>query len=282
MITINDLKVGLQLYSIRDDMKNDMDNTLKKVKDMGYDYVEFAGYFDKTAEEVLALLIKHGLECVSVHQSYEVFLKDESSVSFIKKIGAKYAAMPWMDLDKHAGTENFEQTKQDFIKVAKMLKDAGITYLYHNHDFEFNKFQGKYLLDWLYDSVSEDLLQTEIDTCWVKYAGVDPVDYIIKYSGRAPVVHLKDFVSSKKAGGSVYALIDEEGNVKEKNSEETAEDNGFGFRPLGKGVQDIPAIIEAARQASTKYLIVEQDESPTCTPLEAAKQSRDYLKTLGL
>lgn len=277
---MENLKVGLQLYSIRDEMEKDMEATLKKVKEMGYDYVEFAGYYGKEAGEVLELLEKYGLECVSVHQVYDVFLEDgKKAVDYLKTIGAKYCAVPWMDLSKHAGSKNFEQTKKDFIQVATLLKEAGIQLLYHNHDFEFKTHEGKYLLDWLYDSISEDLLQTEIDTCWVNYAGVDPVDYIKKYSGRSPVVHLKDFVCDKRNAGPVYALIDEEGK---DNKEASLEDNGFAFRPLGQGIQDIPAILQAAKEAGATYVIVEQDESPTCHPLQAAKEGREYLKTLGV
>lgn len=277
---MSDLKVGLQLYSIRGDMEEDMEGTLEKVKSMGYDYVEFAGYYGRTAEEVLELLDKYDLECVSVHSPHELFLEDgQNSIDFLKKIGAKYSAVPWMDIDKHAGGEKFEQTKEEFTKVGKILKDAGITLLYHNHEFEFKTYEDKYLLDWLYESVPEDLLQTEIDTCWVNYAGVDPVEYLKKYSGRSPVVHLKDFVCKNKNSGSVYALIDSEGKTGEEPSRE---DNEFEFRPLGEGIQDIPAILEAAKEVGTLYVIVEQDESTTCTPLEAAKKSRDYLKTLGL
>lgn len=278
---MGDLKVGLQLYSVRDEMNKDMGGTLKKVKDMGYDYVEFAGYFGKTAEEVLSLLEKHNLKCISVHQAYEVFLEDEEeSVPFLKTIGAKYSAMPWLDIDKHAGSKNFEQTKKDFIKVGRILKGAGIMHLYHNHDFEFNTYEGKYLLDWLFESVPEDILQTQIDTCWVCYAGLDPAEYIKKYAGRAPVVHLKDFVCDEKGSGPVYDLIDEEGKVEDRES--SLSDNGFDYRPLGQGIQDFPSIIEASRQAGVSYLIVEQDESTTCSPLEAAKISREYLRSLGL
>lgn len=277
---MGELKIGLQLYSIREDMARDMDDTLKKVKEMGYDYVEFAGYAGKSAEEVLQLLNKHGLECVSVHQTYDVFLNNETeSIEFLKTIGAKYCAVPWMGLEHHAGSELFEQTKKDFIQVSEALKKAGIQFIYHNHDFEFETYEDKFLLDWLYESIPGDLLQTEIDTCWVKYAGQDPVQYIKKYTGRSPIVHLKDFVCKNFDGKSVYALISESG---EKEIKATKEDNGFEFRPLGQGIQDFSSIIEAARAAGAQYVIVEQDQSPTCTPMEAAKLSRDYLKSLGI
>lgn len=272
-------KVGLQLYSVREDMQKDMDATLKQVSEMGYECVEFAGYFGKTAQEVKEILDKYGLEAVSVHQTYDVFLEDEkSNIDYLKTLGVKYCAIPWMDKAKHAGNDVFPQTVKEITQVAKALKASGIQMCYHNHDFEFDKYDGKFLLDWLYESIPADLLQTEIDTCWVKYSGNDPVEYIKKYSGRSEILHLKDFVSDKIAGGPVYALIDENGNESKKETESTS---SFEFRPVGEGVQDFKAILEAAEDAGVEYVIVEEDECPTASPLDSARISREYLKTLG-
>ncbi|HJD24107.1 MAG TPA: sugar phosphate isomerase/epimerase [Firmicutes bacterium] len=272
-------QVALQLYSVREEMEKDMPGTLRAVKAMGYDFVEFAGYFGRTAEEVRALLDETGLACVSVHQGYEVFLGENGGkeVDFLKTIGAKYCAVPWMG-DGHKGSAAFEKTMADFTKVSGMLKQAGIQLLYHNHDFEFEKVEGKYKLDWLYEALPADVLQTEIDTCWAKYAGVDPCAYLRKYAGRSPVVHLKDFTCSRMNAGAVYALIDDQGNAGEAEKAE----NDFRFQPLGMGVQDIPAILAAAEDAGAGVVVVEQDESPDRPPLEAARLSREYLKSLGL
>ena len=95
------------------------------------------------------------------------------------------------------------------IKNVAMLGEVcnklGMTLLYHNHDFEFTKLDGKYALDILYEEVPASLLQTELDTCWVNVGGEDPAAYLTKYSGRAPVLHLKDFVGSKSE--NMYKLI---------------------------------------------------------------------------
>lgn len=276
---MSELKVGIQLYSLRDDMEKDMDATLKAVADMGYDCVEFAGYFDKSAEEVKAMLEKYGLEAVSVHQGYEVFLDDEkANIDYLKTLGVKYCAIPWMDVKKHKGNEVYPKTIEEITKVAKALKSAGIQMCYHNHDFEFEKYDDKFLLDWLYEDISADLLETEIDTCWVRYAGYDPCEYIAKYAGRAHIVHLKDFTCKAFAGGPVYALIDDSGKEGKKASRE---DNGFMFKPVGSGIQDFPSIIEAAKKAGAEYVIVEQDQSEERPAMEAAKMSREYLKSIG-
>lgn len=273
-------KVGLQLFSIRDEMEKDMEQALRTVKEIGYDYVEFAGYFGKSAEEVRALLDKFQLECVSVHQDYSVFLENEKeNIDYLKTIGAKYCAIPWMGVEKHIGHGRFELTKKEIIKVGTALRDNGIQMLYHNHDFEFESYEGKFLLDWLYESIPADILQTELDTCWVKYAGQDPAQYLRKYMGRSPIVHLKDFVCKKLNSGAVYGLIDKEGKETKTPSKE---ENGFEFRPLGCGMQDFAAILEAAEDAGADYVVVEQDKSTTASPMESAKISRDYLKSFGL
>ena len=118
---------------------------------MGYEYVEFAGYYDKTAEEIKAILDKYNLKAISVHQSYTAFIGEDAqkNVDFIKTLGVKYAAIPWMGKEKHKGSDDYEKALTEIKEAAKNLKDSGIQLLYHNHDFEFEKYDGKFLLEWL-------------------------------------------------------------------------------------------------------------------------------------
>ena len=271
-------KVGIQLYSLRDAMEKDMDSTLKTVKEMGYDYVEFAGYFGKSAEEVKAILDKYGLEAVSVHQAIGLFEEEgQKAVDYLKTLGVKYCAIPWYNVDEFIS--NWDATMDKFKNVSKLLGDNDIKLMYHNHDFEFNKINGEYILDRLYATLPEGVIMPQLDTCWVHYAGVNPSEYIRKYSGRIEVLHLKDFVCEKLGAGPVYALIDEDGNEMDKGNKE---DNGFKLVPVGSGIQDWTSILAAAEDAGVEYVIVEQDESKDRDPLDAAKMSREYLRTLGL
>ena len=277
---MKDFKVGLQLYSIREDMEQDMDAALKQVKEIGYDYVEFAGYFDHPAEEIRQMLDKYGLECVSVHQAPQWYAEEgQNAVDFVKTLGVQYSAIPHWSVEKLAGTPEWEETVKLFTQTGKLLKENGIQQLYHNHEFEFSKYEGKFLLDWNYETIPPEYLQPQIDTCWVHYAGYDPAEYLLKYSGRIKVVHLKDFVCTKLGGGPVYALIGKDGKEEKKA---TREENGFEFRPVGYGVQNFPSIISAAEKAGAEILIVEQDRSGERPAMEAAKMSREYLKSLGL
>lgn len=132
---------------------------------------------------------------------------------------------------------------------------------------------GQYALDYIYTEIPADLLQTELDICWVKVAGEEPVDYIKKYAGRAPVVHLKDFYKEGKPA-NMYELI----GIETEKKEETGK---FEFRPVGHGMQNIPPVLDAALEAGSKWVVVEQDQSYDTPALEAVKMSRDYLKGLG-
>ncbi len=201
-------------------------------------------------------------------------------MEYLKTIGAKYCAIPWLGKDKQKGNPDFEKTVEEIKTVAKFLKDNGIQMLYHNHDFEFKKFEGKYLLDWLYETVGLDLIKPEIDTCWVRYAGENPCAYLEKYSGNIDVVHLKDFVCEKFTGGPAYALIDNTG--KECTDEKVKEYPGFKFRNIGNGIQNFEEILAASEKAGAEYVIVEQDQWYDDDSLELARKSREYLKSLGI
>jgi sugar phosphate isomerase/epimerase len=157
--------------------------------------------------------------------------------------------------------------------LGKVAKDLGMTMLYHNHDFEFVKIDGKYALDILYDEVPAEYLQTELDTCWVNIGGENPADYILKYTGRAPVVHLKDFHGEKS--DNMYELIGIKSDAPKRPS-------NFEFRPVGSGLQDFPSILAAAEKAGAQWVVVEQDNpSMGLTPMESIAKSREYLKTIG-
>ena len=199
------------------------------------------------------------------------FLKD------YKEIGCKYVVVPYLTEECRPGTEGFSDTVKGIRKIGEAAKELGLQLLYHNHDFEFVKINGEYGLDVLYNTVPSDLLQTELDTCWVNVGGEVPAEYILKYTGRAPVVHLKDFVmKGKDKPQKLYELIGIEDDT------ESASEDDFSFKPVGYGVQDFPAILESAEKAGAKWVVVEQDlPDKGNTPLNAVKMSIDYLKKLG-
>lgn len=274
--TNDEIPVALQLYTVRDDMAADFLGTLTKVKEMGYDGVEFAGLYGQDPVQIKKWCESLGLVPVSAHVPLAEMLDDiDKVIADYKAIGCEYIVVPYVTEERQPGGELFLQMVEEIRTIGQKAKNAGLTLLYHNHDFEFKKLDnGQTGLDYLYENVPADLLQTELDQCWVKYAGYDPVAYLQKYSGRSPVVHLKDFYKEGEQEGDPYALIG-------LNEDEKKENTAFEFRPLGHGVQDIPAIMAAAKEAGSKWFVVEQDQpSMGKTPLECAKTSIDYLNSL--
>lgn len=270
--------IGYQIYSARDDAAKDLLGTLKAIKALGYDGVEFAGFYGHEAKDVRAMLDEAGLVAISHHVPFAAMREDIFKViSDNRIIGCQYVAIPFLDSDTRPGSAGFGETIRDIYTYGALMREAGIKLLYHNHDFEFCTISGQYGLDFLYSAVPPCLLETEIDVCWVKYAGLDPAAYVKKYAGRCDIVHLKDFVGRKDDDKSPYALIGVD-----KDTANADEGVAFEFRPVGYGCQDIPAIVHAAQDSGAKWFIVEQDLSIGRTPLEAAKMSIDYLRGLGL
>lgn len=272
------LPVMLQLYNVREELKKDFDGTLKQAADAGYKYVELAlaQFYGKTAAQFKTALDKAGLAAVSAHVPFRDMTADPDGViGYHIDTGCKFIVIPYLSGEDQSSGPNYEAVKKEIAKLGEIVNKKGAVLLYHNHEFEFQDYRGKYALDDLYDSVPANLLQTEIDVCWAKVGGVDPIPYILKYSGRAPVVHLKDFAAPD--GGSVKAEYDLIGEVKKARAA-----GAFPFRAVGYGVQDIPGIVKASEKAGAQWLVVEQDlPSPGKTAIECAKDSLDYLKKLN-
>ena len=266
------LPVAVQVYSVRDDAAADFPGTLKKIKEMGYDGVEFAGLYGYSPAEIKKMCQDLELVPISAHVPYYDMLADpEGVLGQYAEIGCKYVAVPYLVPEHRPEHENFAYVVEFIHILCKAAKKLGMMMLYHNHDFEFLKVDGKYALDILYDTVPADLLATELDTCWVNVGGENPADYIRKYTGRAPVVHLKDFAGEKS--DDMYELIGIEKKAPTRPS-------NFEFRPVGKGNQDFPAILAAAKDAGAEWVVVEQDQATMgLTPMESIKASIDYLKS---
>lgn len=269
--------IALQLYSVREEAYDDFFGTLKKVKELGYDGVEFAGLFDNEPAMVRSFCEEIGLVPLSAHVPFDVLIADtQKAVSEYKDLGCGYIAVPYLTEDKRPGSDGFAPMLDGIRKIGGICAKYGMTLLYHNHDFEFKKLGDNYGLDIIYSQISEDLLQTELDTCWINVAGEYPAEYIRKYSGRAPVVHLKDFFMKELGGGRLYDLIGI------NNAEESSGEEAFSFMPLGRGCQDIPGILRACAESGTKWVVVEQDmPNKGNTAMNAAKQSKDYLKSIS-
>ena len=268
------LPVAVQVYSVREDAQRDFAATLKKLKEIGYDGVELAGLYGNAPETIRDILSEAGLKPVSAHVPFGDFRDGvEKTVNDYKTIGCEYVALPYLPEDMRPANCDFNAVIGEIKTIGRACADAGITLLYHNHDFEFEKLDdGEYLLDHIFASVPRDLLKVQPDACWIHVSGLNPAEYIRKYSSRCPVVHLKDYTGEKAAG--MYELIGET-----KNSGAPAEK--FQFRSVGKGKVNIPEVLSAAIDVGAKWVVVEQDFSLIQPMLDEVRASRDYLRSLG-
>ena len=267
------LKVGLQLYTVRQALTEDMEGTLRKVKAMGYDYVEFSGgRYGRSAEETRKLLDTADLRCISVHQSPSFYQNDpQDAVDYVKKLGAEFSVIPVVRLPAYQ--EDWDGTIELFGQMRDAFASAGIQLLYHNHDHEMAFLPGDdtRLLDRILEAVPG--LAPEFDTCWVSYGGVDPVAYIKQYAKKLDIVHLKDYRYDLLPGKPMWQLLQEGYEKPEKRSL-----CGFRYEPVGYGIENWQGILNATVASSARYVIVEQDESKERDPLEAAALSRRYLQ----
>ncbi|WP_100404916.1 sugar phosphate isomerase/epimerase family protein [Bacillus solitudinis] len=227
------LPLGIQLYTLRHETEKDFVGTLKKVKDIGYEGVEFAGFGNLQADEMKQVLDDLGLKGISSHVQLDQ-LKDnlEDVIAYHKTVGIDTIVCPFIPEDYWAAKESYLKLAELFNKVGETCQKSGMQFCYHHHAFEFDTFDGEYALDILLNHTKPDLVQLECDIYWVEYAGLVPTDYMKKYSGRCPLVHLKDM---------------------KLEPEKT-------FAEVGTGVIDINAVIQTAVEIGTKWLIVEQDQ----------------------
>jgi sugar phosphate isomerase/epimerase len=267
--------VALQIYSVRDYAKEDFRGTMRAVKAMGYDGVELAGFYDQTKHEVRAALEESGLRCVSAHVPLIDMLADiEGVLDDYTYLGCEYIAIPHVGKDRRPNTPGFEPSLKEFDRIGAACAARGVKLLYHNHDFEFERVaDGSHALDYMFTRIPPEHLQPELDLCWVKIAGQDPVDYVKKYSGRAPILHYKDYYKDFE-GGKLEELLG-------FGSSGSAPRGRFEFRPLGCGMQHFPPILEATIEAGTEWVIVEQDAPVVFTSMDCAEISRKYLWGLG-
>jgi sugar phosphate isomerase/epimerase len=269
------LPVALQIYSIRDVAEKNMAGILPKVKEIGYDGVELAGMYGNSPAAVKSMVESAGLKPISAHVSYDEMMADpEGVIGAYAEIGCPWITIPYLQEEYRIGAARYDEAIAGIIKLGEVAKNFGMTLLYHNHEFEFMVHNGEYALDLMYKAVPADLLQTQVDTCWAKVAGLNPAEYLLKYKGRAPVVHFKDYCMEGDSVDGLLGMAALEGKTPKRN-------DTFRFKHLGAGSQDIPALVKASEEVGAKWLVVEQDfATEGMTTMECAKESLICLKSL--
>jgi sugar phosphate isomerase/epimerase len=246
----NKLGVGLQLYTLRDEMLQDVASVLQQVAQMGYEGVEFAGYYDFSPEQLKTLLCDLSLKAIGSHVSMERLqnhLEEEIAMNFA--IGSQYVICPGLNQDQR---QALFETTAFLVECSNRFASKGIAFGFHNHYVEFTEIYGEQVwFDAFLGSTSPDSMKSELDVCWVRNAGCDPIAYLEKYAGRVPLIHLKDI---RKFADGTYQTME-----------------------LGRGEMELPAIIAAASAAGTEWLIIEQDDCEG-SALESVKLSMEWLR----
>ena len=225
--------VGLQLYTVRELMEKSVADTLKLVAGVGYQQVEFAGYFNESAKSIRALLSAEGLTAPSAHISLEQLQNNlDKVIEDALIVGPQYLVLPYL-LEDQRGRDiaAYQRLAADLNKFGERCKQAGLHMAYHNHAFEFEAVTGGIPYDTLLGETDPALVSMELDLYWTVKAGLDPVALFKKHPGRFALWHVKDMDSS--------------GN----------------FADVGKGVIDFKSIFANSATAGVKHQFVERDQT---------------------
>jgi sugar phosphate isomerase/epimerase len=266
-------KIALVTYTVREEWAADPIGTLERIKGLGYEGIEFGLDLDDAAFEAVAAKMKElRLEAVMAHLPLDDILQNEKRyVKRMKDTGMKSVAIPWMEEERLPGGARYAETREAMAALAKRFNAEGLSLGYHNHEFEFKKVEGKCKLDILLEDIPDIL--AHLDVCWCTVGGQNPAEYLKRYRGRVPVIHLKDFsAQGLTEGARLYDLMGQDASADVKKP------GGFKFQPVGMGVVDFQAIFQTAAEAGVEWMSVEQDLWYEREPMETARLSLEYIR----
>jgi sugar phosphate isomerase/epimerase len=257
-------RVGAQLYTVRDAMQKDFEGTLAKVAAIGYKEVEFAGYFDKSPQQIKEILSRNGLTSPSAHIDYPSLTGDAwaNAIEGAKTIGHDYLINAWVDESVRKEPGSWKRIAETYNRAGEISKKSGIQFAYHNHNFEFEPVDGKLPYDFLLETCDPKLVQMEMDLCWITSAGKDPLDYFRRYPGRFPLVHVKG-LSKKPAQGAATPIPEVLPDITDVGHHD---------------IIDWKRIFAHSKEAGIKHYFVEHDVPKD--PFASLKASYEYLSTL--
>lgn len=245
------IPIGLQLYSVREDAARDLGSVLSAVAGMGYEGVEFAGYYGHTADDVKGMLDKCGLNCCGAHVPLDQFTDDRlaDTLRYHKAIGCEYLIVPWLPEQHRNSRATWLKTAEMFNRLSHVVKAEGFRIGYHNHHVEFSEMDGEIQWDTFFGNTEPDVIM-QFDTGNALVAGADSTPFLRRYPGRSLSVHLKEYSRSNDK-----ALI-------------------------GEGDVDWPQVLHlCANVGGAKWFIVEQ-ESYAFPPMQCVELCLKNLKRL--
>ncbi len=238
--------IGLQLYTVRSVLENDFSGTMKQVAEIGYDEVEFAGYYDRSPEEIGTMLDDLGLSAPAAHVPLQQIREaPDDLIQTAQAIGHDYLVCPYLREADRDGIDAYRQRAKDFSAFGKRCTDAGIQFAYHNHDFEFQEMDGTLPFEVLLEETTPEHVKMELDLYWVVAAGHEPIDYVKQNPERYPLCHVKD----RSADGEMVSV--------------------------GAGTMDFASIFRAG---NFEHYFVEHDNPEN--PMQSIKSSHETLRQL--
>jgi sugar phosphate isomerase/epimerase len=253
--------IGLQLYTLRDQLEKDVTGTLKQVAALGYKDVEIYSLYGKAPAEFSQILKDNGITASSGHYLLPSLKTNwQKQLDDATTLGLQYMVLAILDAKDRQSFDDFKRLAELLAKTGETTKKAGIQFCYHNHNFEFKKYGDTTAYEYLLKTLDPNLIKFEMDCFWVTHAGQDPVEYFKKYPGRFPLLHIKD--------------------MKDKPASTQELDAKMGlFAPVGHGTIDWTRIFKAAREGGMEHYYVEQDYCEQ-SPLLAVKMGYDFLHKL--
>lgn len=249
-----DQKIGVQLYTVRNEMAADPKGTLEQVAKIGYKKIETAGYtggkiYGYTAKEFKSIIDDLDLEFVSGHMSPQVFAEGfDQALDFMAEAGQQYAVFPWLAPEQRVSLDQYKGYAELLNKCTEKAAPTDIKVCYHNHDFEFQELEGRLPMDVLLDEFDPKLVDIELDLYWISKVGLNPVLFMMNNPQRIPLWHVKDMA-----------------NTDEK-----------GFAEVGEGSINFEEIFNNASVSGMKHFFVEQDQAED--PLKSIEISYKNLK----
>ena len=241
--------LGLQLYTVRDLMAADLPATLELVASVGYREVEFAGYFDKSPQDVRRHLDAVDLRAPSAHIGYEEFAANvDAVIEHAVAVGHEFVVVPAVPEDQRASLDDYLQHAENFNRWSEACRNGGLRFGYHNHEFEFTEIDGRLPYDLILSETDPENVEMELDLAWARAGNADPLKYFEAWPGRFPLCHIKD--------------LDTNGNEAD----------------IGDGDVAFERIFASARQAGLQHGFVERDHPADAR--ESIRQNFDAISAL--
>lgn len=243
------IKIALQLWSIQDECAKDFPSTLRKVAEMGYDGVEFAGYYGMKAEDLKALLDELHLEVAGSHVPYEGLKNNfEATLSYERTLGNERLVIPFLQAET---LEEWQDYFEQLRAIQTKLPMNEFKLLYHNHAHEFTAIEGIDIVAEMTDALPKLLL--EVDTYWVKYAGLEVLDWLANQASKVELIHIKEMRETQ---------------------------DGFESTEIGSGILPIATYVDFAHKHNLEWLIIEQEAFQNLSPMESAAKNYQQLKAM--